>query len=137
MKKIIMTLTVIMLMFSNVLAPPPEKENQLNNIIFSRATEKTALAIRYIESREYYYAKGLSGEIGAYQFMPQTWNFLSKKYYTIIKDIISSYSLIPYIKDTVIIDIDNPMYQDLIAKLRIQEWIYFRRNCRNMELRKC
>ena len=42
-------------------------------------TIKLADAIKHKESRGNYHAKGASGEIGAYQFMPSTYNALSKK----------------------------------------------------------
>jgi hypothetical protein len=43
-------------------------------------TIKIADAIKQVESRGNYKAKGLSGEYGAYQFLPSTFNSLSKKY---------------------------------------------------------
>jgi hypothetical protein len=41
---------------------------------------KITAVIRHIESRGNYHRHGGSGEYGAYQFMPKTWNKMCKRY---------------------------------------------------------
>lgn len=43
-------------------------------------TKKIMAVIKHIESRDNYFKRGGSGEIGAYQFMPKTWLKLCNRY---------------------------------------------------------
>jgi soluble lytic murein transglycosylase-like protein len=54
----------------------PLVKNQVKGISI-----KIADAIKQVETGGNYNARGLSGEKGAYQFMPSTYNSLSKKYF--------------------------------------------------------
>jgi hypothetical protein len=114
MKKCIMTILAMMLTSHVLFAPSKKiKINQQYTFMFKRATEKTALAIKHVESRGNYNIDGLSGEKGAYQFLDKTWNRLVEIYYPEIREKF-------FYKDTVIIDF-SPYWQDLIVKLRIRD----------------
>jgi hypothetical protein len=117
MKKISVTILAILLINSITFCPPIQKTIKINpyyTFTFTRATEKTAMAIKHIESRGNYFVSGGSGEFGAYQIMPKTWDRLCRKYYNIIKQRYPEC-------DTIIIDINSPDWQDLIVKLKIDE----------------
>ena len=49
--------------------------------VLDRSVVTLAKAIRQVESNTTFAAKGLSGEVGAYQFMPGTWSAWSKEFF--------------------------------------------------------
>lgn len=74
--------------------------------------DQIANAIKQIESNNNYEAKGASGEYGAYQFMPGTWDSWSKEYAKA-----NNISLMPGgLAKT-------PENQDAIAKWKISQWL--------------
>ena len=56
------------------------------NLINKKVTE-ILYTLRQVESHNRYYVEGLSGEYGAYQFMPLTWRHYSIKYFDEVLDI--------------------------------------------------
>ena len=70
-----------------------------------------ANTIKEIESRGNYNAEGASGEFGAYQFMPDTWNSWSSDY---AKEVLKM--SIAQLDQT-------PVNQDAVAKWKIQQWL--------------
>ena len=77
----------------------------------SNATvDQIASAIKQIESNNNYEAKGASGEYGAYQFMPGTWEEWSSQYAQQVLQM--SMILNP-----------TPENQDAVAKWKISQWV--------------
>lgn len=74
-----------------------EKENE--KIAFEKKALCIAEAIKSIESAGNYTISGLSGEYGAYQFMPKTWNRACLKYFGTVL------SMTPYNQDFVALTI--------------------------------
>ena len=70
-----------------------------------------ANTIKEIESRGNYNAEGASGEFGAYQFMPDTWDSWSSDY---AKEVLKM--SIAQLDQT-------PVNQDAVAKWKIQQWL--------------
>lgn len=62
-----------------------EVELPKNIKIFDDETIKIAEVIKQKETRGNCNAKGASGEIGCMQYLPSTWNSLTKKYYGEVK----------------------------------------------------
>jgi hypothetical protein len=78
--------------------------------VSSATAEQIANAIKQIESGGNYSAKGASGEYGAYQFMPATWQSWSKEYQKSIGQ--TGFSLA-----------QTPENQDKVAMFKIQQWL--------------
>ena len=72
--------------------------------------DQIASAIKQIESNNNYEAKGASGEYGAYQFMPKTWEEWSSQYAQQVLQM--SMTLNP-----------TPENQDAVAKWKISQWV--------------
>jgi len=70
-----------------------------------------ANAIKQIESNNNYEAKGASGEYGAYQFMPATWNSWSSDYANKVLG-----------QSTRRLE-QTPENQDAVAEFKIQQWL--------------
>ena len=77
---------------------------------FSNATAKQiADAMKIVESGGNYSSKGASGEYGAYQFMPATWNGWVNEYSK---------------ENNITTPIDqSPENQDMIAEWKVQQWL--------------
>jgi hypothetical protein len=101
MKKTTITLTLTF--FVHIMYAP---ESPICYIV-NRELKKDALiadTFKHIESNNNYQAIGASGEYGAYQFMPTTWDYWSLKYYNrLLKPL--------------------PSHQDSVAIKRIRDWI--------------
>lgn len=69
-----------------------------------------AEAIKQIESNGNYQARGASGEYGAYQYMPGTWQQWSREY-----------AQANGIQQT--LDVTSPQNQDAVANWKIQQWL--------------
>lgn len=82
MKKCFVTLIAIMYCLSSY-SPTIKIQQQFitNYFAIIQEVEKIAKAIRKIESNNNYQANGLSGDYGAYQFMPKTWDKLCMLYF--------------------------------------------------------
>ncbi|MFH1052745.1 MAG: hypothetical protein V1779_17635 [bacterium] len=92
--------------------------DQNGNIVFdlSNATvSDIADTIKQIESNGNYTSKGASGEYGAYQFMPKTWQSWSQQF-------VSETLGIPIKEQTGILDA-TPENQDAVAEWKIQQWV--------------
>jgi hypothetical protein len=74
------------------------------------SVQDIANTIKEIESSGDYKAKGASGEFGAYQFMPSTWESWSQEYLKSIKGPAMSLEM-------------TPEYQDRVAQFKIQQWL--------------
>ena len=70
-----------------------------------RRIEKLLKTIRIIESNERYDARGGSGEYGAYQFMPATWDFYCYMFFGER------------------LDITDPDNQDKVARAKIAQYV--------------
>jgi len=78
---------------------------------FSNATvDDIANAIKQIESNNDYTRKGASGEFGAYQFMPATWNSWSQEY---ARNVLQKSMKLE----------QTPENQDAVAKFKIGQWL--------------
>ena len=62
------------------------QEMKQENLINKKVTG-ILYTLRQVESHNRYHVKGLSGEYGAYQFMPLTWQHYSIKYFDKVLDI--------------------------------------------------
>lgn len=81
---------------------PVEEEKSPQQIAFEEETERILWTIKIVESNGNMNAIGGSGEIGWYQFMPDTWNKTSMFYFGEI------------------LDIKNPDHQDKVARAKVQ-----------------
>lgn len=82
-----------------------------NNVNVTGATAKSiANAIKQVESGGNYNAKGASGENGAYQFMPSTWESWSREYAREALGVDTPLSM-------------SKSNQDFVAEFKIQQWL--------------
>ena len=82
-----------------------------NNVNVTGATAKSiANAIKQVESGGNYNAKGASGEKGAYQFMPATWESWSREYAREALGVDTPLSM-------------SKSNQDFVAEFKIQQWL--------------
>ena len=82
-----------------------------NNVNITGATAKSiANAIKQVESGGNYNAKGASGENGAYQFMPATWESWSREYAREALGVDTPLSM-------------SKSNQDFVAEFKIQQWL--------------
>lgn len=82
-----------------------------NNVIITGATAKSiANAIKQVESGGNYNASGASGENGAYQFMPATWESWSREYAKSALGVNTPLSM-------------SKANQDFVAEFKIQQWL--------------
>lgn len=70
-------------------------------------TLRVLTVIRQIESNDRYHVRGLSGEYGAYQFMPGTWRMYSRKYFGEV------------------LDVTDPEHQDKVAYYKVRDLIEY------------
>jgi len=77
------------------------------NDVSGASAEQVANAIKQIESGGNYSARGASGEYGAYQFMPGTWQSWSRELQQATGEVPSA----------------TPENQDNVAKFKIQQWL--------------
>ena len=82
-----------------------------NNVNITGATAKSiANAIKQVESGGNYNASGASGENGAYQFMPSTWESWSREYAREALGVDTPLSM-------------SKSNQDFVAEFKIQQWL--------------
>lgn len=82
-----------------------------NNVNITGATAKSiANAIKQVESGGNYNASGASGENGAYQFMPATWESWSREYAKSALGVDTPLSM-------------SKTNQDFVAEFKIQQWL--------------
>lgn len=89
----------------------PSTSTTDNVFVTSASADEIADAIKQVESGGDYNAKGASGESGAYQFMPDTWNSWSREYAKSVG-----------ISDKAKI-LQSQEMQDAVAKFKIQQWL--------------
>jgi hypothetical protein len=89
-----------------------DENGQVVRDISGANVDQIANAIKQIESNNNYEASGASGEYGAYQFMPSTWDSWSKEYAKA-----KGISLMPGGMSM------SPENQDAVAKFKIQQWL--------------
>jgi muramidase (phage lysozyme) len=82
------------------------KESQRVKLLFEQRVDRIMAALKAVESSNRYHVHGQSGEYGAYQFMPKTWERFCKYYFGEI------------------LDITDPANQDAVARERIKDLIF-------------
>lgn len=87
--------------------PTKVEEGQVD--ISKASSTNIANAIKQIESGGNYEAQGASGEFGAYQFMPGTWDQWSNEY---ANNVLQQSAVLP----------KTPENQDAVAEWKIQQW---------------
>lgn len=83
---------------------------KINENIASADAYSIASAIKQVESNGNYEASGASGEYGAYQFMPSTWDSWSNDY---ANNVLGQSAVLE----------PTPQNQDAVAQYKIQQWL--------------